>query len=167
MATLYDLANDYTTVIEGGFVVDTDTGEVFFDPSDIDELKYLLKDKIENVACYVKNELADAEALRAEELALAARRRLKERKAERLKEYMKACMESAGIKKVDMPRAVVSVRTSKRVEVTDESALKRCAPMCFKPQPDKLDKALLKKIMKEGGAVDGAELVESPYVILK
>ena len=37
--TLYELSTDLERVIDGGMVVDMDTGEVLFDEENLDELK--------------------------------------------------------------------------------------------------------------------------------
>lgn len=167
MATLYDISQDYLAVIEGGFVYDEETGEVIFSSDDIDQVKERLEDKLEAVGCYIKEQRAKSKAIREEENALADRRRVIDRKADRLEDYVLQSMEAVGMNKVDTPRVSLSTRNSSRVEVTDEEALRACAPMCFTPQPDKVDKKMLRKIMAEGGTVDGAELVDSPYIVLK
>ena len=53
-----------------------------------DELEVLAVEqtKIENTALYIKHLVADAKAIREEELALAERRRKKENKVDKLKE---------------------------------------------------------------------------------
>lgn len=167
MATLYEISQDYVHLIEGGFIIDEDTGEVLFDPSNIDDKEAELREKLESVSCFVKNLEAEAAAIKAEEESLAKRRKTKERKADRLRSYMLGCMDSTDLRKLDTPRASLSIRKSSRVEVTDEAALRQCAPMAFKPQPDKLDKTLLRKIMKEGGSVAGARLVDTESLVLK
>lgn len=167
MATLYELTEDFINVVNGAMVFDEKTGEIIFDESNLDDLEIALNEKLESTALFIKNEKSDITAIKAEEQALAARRKTKERKIEWLENYMLKCMESADIKKIDTPKVAISTRKSKRVEVTDEYALKQCAHVVFKPQPDKVDKTMLRKILNEGEDVAGAKLVENVSLIIK
>ena len=66
--------------------IDMETGEV-----DIEKYEQLAEEKdkkIENIACYYKALTAEAEAIKAEEKALAERRKVKENKAESLKKFL-------------------------------------------------------------------------------
>lgn len=167
MATLYELSEDFVHVMDGGTIIDDETGEVLFEPGDLESLGLEFNEKLESVALFVKNEQSDVDAIKAEEWTLAARRKVKEKRIERLREYMLKCMDATGTSKLDTPRVALSTRKSKRVEVTDETALRQCAPFVFKAQPDKLDKTLLRKIINEGAEVAGAELVENVTLQIK
>lgn len=167
MGTLYDISQDYVHLIEGGFIVDAETGEITFDSTNIDDKRDELGNKLESVACYIKNLLAEAEAIKAEENALAERRRAKERKADNLRDYMLNCMRLTDIRKLDTPRVLISTRKSQRLEVTDEELVRKYAPMVFNPQPDKLNKAKLRKIIKGGATVAGAELIDTETLQIK
>ena len=70
-------------------VTDPETGEIteeVFDQELLEGLKIQLAEKVDNVACWVKNLAAEAEAMRAEEAKLARRRKSVERKIESLKQ---------------------------------------------------------------------------------
>lgn len=161
MASLYEIGTIYNTVIDGGMVFDEDTGEVLFDAGNLEALEGELNEKLEACGLYVKNMKAEAEAIRAEEKALAERRRAKERKTERLKQYVLACMEQTGTESVETARVRLTTRQSQFVEVTDEDALYKAAPDYFVRQAPKVDKAGLRKALKEGEHIPGVALVDN------
>lgn len=63
---------------------DQETGEIF-DSKKMDQLEMARDTKIENIALYIKNLTADAEALKAEKQSFAERQKAAENKAEALK----------------------------------------------------------------------------------
>lgn len=85
---LYELAQMMDMVINGGLVFDEETGEVVFDPPNLEELEAALDAKIEACCIVVKETEAEAEAIKAEEKRLKARRERKEKEAARLREYV-------------------------------------------------------------------------------
>ena len=68
-------------------LVDPETGEIS-DFTKLEELSMARDQKLENVACWYKNLMAEAKAIRDEEKVLAERRQSAERKAESLKRYL-------------------------------------------------------------------------------
>ena len=142
-------------------LVDPETGEIL-DYEAFDQLQMEREAKLEGVACWIKNLVAEGAALRAEEVNLAERRRAVERKAERLKKYLG---EALGGEKFQTAKCAVSFRKTTRVEITDaRSVAEWCddnglgdlvvysAPSVSKPE--------LAKLLKIGEAIPGAELVE-------
>ena len=65
---------------------DQETGEIL-DSDRLDQLEMERDTKIENIALYIKNLTADAEALKAEKQSFAERQKAPENKAELLKKY--------------------------------------------------------------------------------
>lgn len=155
---LYELAQMMDMVINGGLVFDEETGEVVFDSSNLDELEAALDAKIEACCIVVKETEAEAEAIRAEERRLKARRERKEKEAARLREYVQRCMEQSGARKIDTPRACVSSRASKYVNVVDESKVPR-EYICEKVT-ESVDKKAVAAALKKGEAIPGCELSE-------
>lgn len=154
---LYEIDNRIEEVIERGFFLDEETGEVF-DADSLDDLKMARDEKLENCGLYVKNIKAEAAAIRAEEVKLAERRHAMERKAKSLEDYMLRSMERADMRKLETARCKLATRISKRVEVTDMDLI-----------PDEFvrtkiertaDKAAIKAALKTE-CVPGAVLVSS------
>ncbi len=76
--TLYEIDKAITDL------ADPETGEIT-DFEALDNLQMARDQKIENIACYYKNLVSDAEAIKAEKEALAERQKVAENKAARLK----------------------------------------------------------------------------------
>ena len=143
----------------------------------LDEMEEDIQVKAENVAVYIKEQLALAEKMKAEEDRLRARRKAKENTAAYLKKYLMNCMEAAHLKKIDMPRAVIS-RSDGRVslEIPDENAFIAWAESTdhndllkyAKPEPRK---DAIKSFIKSAGAdaiPEGLTMMTcKPYVTIK
>ena len=139
--------------------VDPETGEA--DTEKLDELMLMREEKLENLALWVKDLKAEADAIKAEEKALAERRQAKERKAESIKKYLEK--ELAG-QKFETSRAICSFRKSQKVEISDitkipDDYLKYSLPTA--------DKVAIKAAIKDGLTVEGAELVDSISMTIK
>jgi hypothetical protein len=139
--------------------VDPETGEA--DPEKLDELMLMREEKLEGLALWVKDLKAEADAIKAEEKALAERRQAKERKAESIKAYLEKVLAA---QKFETSRAVCSFRKSQKVEITDldkipDDYLRYSAPTA--------DKTAIKAAIKDGLIVEGAELVDSVTMSIK
>lgn len=157
MATLYEIATNLEEVINHGMVVDLETGEVLFDTADLDALNAALDSKLEACGLFIKNLEADAKAIREEEKALAKRRQVMERKAEKLRDYVSWCMDEFEIKKLDTPRLALSKRRSESVSITNEELI----PEQFFKVTKTVSKTDLRKALKAGEEIAGAEIVEN------
>ena len=142
-------------------LVDPETGEIL-DGEAFDQLQMEREAKLENVACWIKNLVAEGAALRAEEVNLAERRKLVERKVERLKKYLG---DALGGEKFQTAKCAVSFRKTSKVEVTDaRSVAAWCEDNGYgdlvayaAPSVSKTD---LSKLLKSGMEIPGAEIVE-------
>lgn len=144
--------------------VDPETGEIV-DPAALDALEMERSRKIRNIACWIKNLRSDAEQLRQQEQAFAARKRAKLNRAESLERYLKAYLNGEPVKDTEY---TVSWRNTKGSEVTDFYLL----PDKYKiPQEPRVDKmallADLKEAEKNGCAIPGAELVIGKSMTIK
>ena len=162
MAKLYEIDRRILQVIESGFALDEDTGEVW-ESEDLEALEAERNEKLEACALYIKKLEADAAAIRAEETALAERRRSKERRADSLRSYVAASMQAAGQSSLETARCYLRFRRSESVEVTDAEALP-AEMQSVKVTPNK---AAIRKALKAGHEVAGARLVENQNLQLK
>ena len=96
-------------------LVDDETGEIT-DEEAFDALQMARDQKIEGIGCYLKDSLAEAKAIKEEEGNLAARRKVVENRAERLKNLLAYALHG---EKWNSPRLKVSYRKSQTVEVSD------------------------------------------------
>lgn len=140
--------------------VDMETGEII-DPARLDELQMDRDTKIENIACWIKNLYADAEAFKTEKQSFADRQKAAENKAESLKKYLTNYL--AG-QKFSTPKVAISFRKTSSVNVTDISQLPEEFLKFADPTPDK---TAIKNAIKAGTAVTGAEIVEGQSISIK
>ena len=162
---LYDINEQLTNAIEYG--VDTETGEILDgqELSDkISEISMALDDKIENIACYIKNLLSDIEALKNEKKVLEQRAKTKENQAEYLKRYLSNFMIMNKIPKFETPKCKISFRKSAVVIIDDENKV----PNEYKKTNTevKIDKTELKKYLKNNKC-DGAHIEEKENIGVK
>ena len=162
---IYEINKAIEDILEDGFSVDEETGEVLFDESDLNALNAEISEKIENVACYIKNLTADISALKEEERNLNTRRKQKERKIESPRGYINYALGLSGRKALESPRCKVSYRKSSSVEVPDINALDK--NYITEVIELKADKTAIKNAIKEGKEVAGASIVERQNLQIK
>lgn len=131
----------------------------------LDKLVIERDTKIENVALYYKNLMAEAVALKAEEESFAKRKKSCENKAEYFKEYLKSALLAQGESKFVSTKASISFRKSEQVQVLDESVI----PIDFKREKTtiEIDKAAIKDAIKQGEIIKGAELITNYNIQIK
>ena len=170
MSSLYEIEKSIIELLENGFnaaCVDPDTGEI--DETKAAEYLETLQlergEKVENIAIYIKTLDSDAAAIKAEEKNLAARRQAKERKAERMREYLKSSMLAFGDKKFETARVALSFRTSRQVIIAD---LEKLDKAFIKEKVEyAADKTAIKKAIEGGALVDGAYIEEKQNLNIK
>ena len=146
--------------------VDLETGEII-DTEQLDKLQMERDTKLENVACWIKDLKAEAEALKNEKQALAERQRVAENKANSLKKYLAYALDG---KKFSTAKCAVSFRTTESVEVTTEGIenLMRDGKddlLTYKtPEPNK---TAIKQALKDGLSVAGVQLIQNISTIIK
>ena len=140
--------------------IDLETGEII-DTEQLDKLTMEREAKLENVACWIKELKAEAEALKAEKMAFAKRQQVAENKMESLKKYLAYALDGQAFKTT---RASVTFRKSQAVEIDDIYKLDENYLRYKEPEADK---TAIKEALKQGKTVAGATLVENTSVIIK
>ena len=140
--------------------VDMETGEII-DGDRLNELQMAFDDKVENIALWIKNLLAEAEAVKAEKNNLAKRQQVCENKAKSLKEYLSKFL--AG-EKFKTSKVSISYRKSESVEVEDITKL---GNDYLKYSDPTVDKTKVKKALKDGVELEGVKLVENNSIQIK
>lgn len=140
--------------------IDLETGEII-DTEQLDKLTMGREAKLENVACWIKELKAEAEALKAEKMAFAKRQQVAENKMESLKKYLAYALDGQAFKTT---RASVTFRKSQAVEIADIWKLDENYLRYKEPEADK---TAIKEALKAGQTVAGATLVENTSVIIK
>lgn len=134
----------------------------------LDALQMERDKKVESVACWIKDLKAEAEAIRAEEIALADRRHTLENNIERLKGYLAYALQG---QKFETPKCSVSWRRIKAAEIDDAV----CMTYIIKHHRDdlltfsepKLARKAITDALKAGEAIEGATLVERTSAQIK
>lgn len=131
-----------------------ETGELI-DPERLDRLQMEREAKLEGVACWIKNLLSDANAIKAEKEALAEREAKCRKKAEQLKGYLAYAL---GGEKFSTAKCAVSFRKSESVEVEDLTLVP--AELLRVKNSYEADKTAIKAAIKAGQEINGCRLVE-------
>ena len=147
--------------------VDEETGEIIENNSfeEVEQLMIERDEKIENIGAYIKNLVAEADALKVEEKSLADRRKAKENKIERLKEYLANSMLMAGQTKFESAKVALSFRRSTSVNILDLDAV----PEEYRKVKTEIsaDKTAIGKLLKAGEQIAGTELIEKQSLQIK
>ena len=143
-------------------VVDTESGEII-DLEAIAALERERDKKIENLGCWYKNLLADAEALKAQKNAFAEREKAAKAKAESLKGFLGRYLNG---KKFETAKVAMSFRKSEAVEF-DAKCIGDVPEEFLKFKDPELDKVAVKKAIKAGETVPGCELVARQNLQIK
>lgn len=143
---------------------DPETGELLCDYEQLEALMMARETKLENVALYIKNKTAEAEAIKQEKLALEKRQQQANRKIERAKAFLEQYL--AGQKLVT-PRVAVSWRKSEVVELGMGFFSTDVNERFLRYRDPEPDKAAIKAALKAGEDVPGAELVARQNMQIK
>lgn len=162
---LYTVADQYLADVSKLEEMDLDD-QTFADT--LESLSGDLEVKATNVAMFVRNLEASADAIKQAEKQMADRRKALEAKAERIRSYLLDNMLRVGISKIDTPYFSLSVRKNPpAVEVINLDAIPDeyldIPPL---PQPV-LNKNRLKDDLKNGVIVEDAKLTQSHSLQIK
>lgn len=142
-------------------LVDPETGEIQ-DWDAFEALQMARDQKIENVACWYKNLITEATAIKAEEDVLKKRREKLETQAKRKLEYLQNAL--CG-QKFATARCEISFRKTTKVVLEDERAAIDWAQShgrddLLRYTAPAVNKAEMAKVLKEQVEIPGAALVE-------
>ena len=145
-------------------LVNPETGEIA-DFEALDNLTMARDEKIENIAMWIKNLIAESKAIRDEEKSLAERRRTSENKVESLQKYLEQTLSGD---KFSTAKVAISYRKSTAVEIADEETFTKTAcPSYLVYQPAKIDRKAIADALKAGAAIEGATLIERNNIQIK
>lgn len=146
--------------------VDEETGEALFDLDELAGLQMEREQKVENLALAVKNYRAEAAAIKAEEEALAKRRKAVENAEKRALDYLKYISAGEGFKSA---RVAVSFKETKSVKVLDGFVAwaKENAPDLLRVKEPEANRVEIGKRLKAGEHFDFAEYETNTSVTIK
>jgi len=160
--SLFEIDADIRAFLDGLYYsVDEDGTLPEADFEKINELNAERDRKIDNIALYYKECIADAAALKAESDKLKARAEIATNKAERLKKYLAQSMDG---KPYESARNKISWRSSQSVEIDEDQLPKK---YFIKKTTEAPDKKGLKELLKSGKKIKGARLVDNNNIQIK
>lgn len=179
MSRLFEISNDFAALfdqLDAFDEIEEDemreaAQQAWYDTLEGIETEFELK--AENVAQYIKALRKEAEDIREEEQALAARRRAKEKRVKSLTDYLMACMKQIHREKIETAKCKLSIRrNAESVQVADEDALARQLAALgrsdlIRVKPPELDKTAVKKALQAGEIISGAALGRTESLIIK
>ena len=125
-----------------------------------------MEEKAINVAKFMRNIEATANAIKEAETAMAKRRKALENRASWMKDYLKGSMEHTGITKIECPYFKLSIQKNPvSVSILNEKSI----PEKFKEQVTswKIDKTAIKEAIKSGESIPGAELINGTRLAIR
>ena len=163
MRALYDIDQEILDC------VDMETGEIL-DSEKLDALQMEREEKLEGVALWVKDLNAEAEAVKAEADKLTARKKSLDNKVAQLKQWLLYALNG---EKLKTPRCNVYQTHSTRLAVADEAGLVKFLQTLEEPErflklrEPELRKDEIKKAVKDGYEIPGAEIETTESVVIK
>lgn len=163
--SLYQIASEFRDMVD--HLTNTqDDAQAIADT--IEAESYPLEVKAQNVAYAIRNLEASAAAIKQAEQDMAERRKRIEKRAEQVRDYLKQCMELAGISKIDCPHFQLSIQKNPPSVDVFEPALVPAEFMSMpEPPPPSPDKAAIKMAIKVGRDVPGATLTTGTRLAIK
>lgn len=196
MESLYEMTNQFEELFnsyeaiadmqfapdgEGGYLDDDgnpvdpaavreEMAQAWFDTLDGMELE--IQEKAESVALYIKKLNYEIKAIKAEKSGLDARLKSKEKSCKNMLEYLKNCLEAAKLKKIETPRAAISIRNNpESVEIADEKSFIGWAQDnnddLLRYKDPEVNKTAVKQLLKAGEEVPYAKLIRTQSLNIK
>ena len=163
---LYEISRAMLDVIESGYSVDEETGEIIFDSADLNDLNAERDSKLEACALYFKNLQAEADAIKAERDRLDARLKAKQRMADRMKQYILTNMLALNDMAFETPTVDIRIRRNSFVDVACEpDALPR--EYQRRKMTVTADKTALKRALQAGERIPGVMMAERESLTIK
>ena len=157
--TLYEIDQNIMSLLN-------EDGEIT-DPEAFDALQITRSEKLEGIACWIKNLNADIKAIKDEEERLKERRIHLVNKVSSLSGYLEHALNG---EKFSTPRVAISYRTSSAVEITDNVAFVDWAKsydpslLHIKAEPTK---TAIKNALNGGMEIPLAQIVERKSMQVK
>jgi len=159
---LYEIDKNIESVVENGFSVDEETGELLFTADDLEQLQIDRTTKLEAMALVVKNYRALAEDIKAEENSLKDRREGILKRVEYLSNLLANSLDGA---KFETSKCAISYRKSSKVIVDENVELpEEYIKTTVKTEPNKTE---IKNALKQGIEINGCHIEEISNIQIK
>lgn len=163
--TLYQIADQYLQDMQ--LLLERDLDEQTFNDT-LESLSGELEVKATNVAMFVRNLEASAEAIKEAEKQMADRRKSIEAKADKIRSYLLENMQRTGIKKIETAYFSITVKNNPESLIVEPDAeIPKTYYYQPEPPPPVLDKVTLKKDLQLGAQVPGCRLERKQRIEIK
>ena len=165
--SLYKISGNYLQALD--FLTDPDSDIPMQTVTDtMEALGGELEDKAVNVAKFLRNMEATAEAIKAAEAEMAKRRKAIETRVSWLKNYLKTNMESTGVSKIECPYFKLSIaKNPAALDIFDNDAIPDEYKRTETVTVEHIDKAAIKTAISSGHEVTGARITNGTRLVIK
>lgn len=153
MASIYELNKDYAEL--SAMLEAAETEEEIQEIQDtLEMINVSIEEKLENTGKFIKNTESDITGIKAEIERLTAMKKTKENFVERLKNNVEFALKEKGLETLTVGTFKAGYRKSESVEIINLDVI----PADFTKVEIKADKTAIKKALKAGETVEGAEI---------
>lgn len=153
MSSIYELNKDYAELSAMLEAAETPE-EIEAVQNTLEMLNLSIEEKIENTGKFIKNTESDITGIKAEIERLTAMKKTKENFVERLKNNVEFALKEKGLETLTVGTFKAGYRKSESVEIINLDVI----PADFTKVEIKADKTAIKKAIKAGEVVEGAEV---------
>ena len=164
---LYKIKQNYLKALDD-LEIDEETGEII-NFEEVEAIVGNMEEKIENVACYIKNLSLLRDGIKNERQTLAKREKALDKKIEYLKNTIEDCMLSIGKTKFETEKVKITFRKTTVTEIFEgflNWAMIHAEKLLNYKEPEP-SKTAIKEAIKNGEDVQFAALVEKQNIQLK
>lgn len=127
-----------------------------------------LEEKCVNVALFVRNLEASAEAIKVARQQMDERRKAIESKADAVRKYLKDNMQRCGISKIESPYFALTLKKNPPAVIIDDAEAIPSDYMVTPPAPPPApDKKLIAQALKDGYTVPGCHIEQAERLEIK
>lgn len=153
MSSIYTLNKDYAELSAMLEAAETEE-EIQSIQDTLEMINVSIEEKLENTGKFIKNTESDITGIKAEIERLTAMKKTKENFVERLKNNVEFALKEKGLETLTVGTFKAGYRKSESVEIINLDVI----PADFTKVEIKADKTAIKKAIKAGEVVEGAEV---------
>lgn len=153
MSSIYELNKDYAELSAMLETAETEE-EIQAIQDTLEMINVSIEEKLENTGKFIKNTESDITGIKAEIERLTAMKKTKENFVERLKNNVEFALKEKGLETLTVGTFKAGYRKSESVEIINLDVI----PADFTKVEIKADKTAIKKALKAGETVEGAEI---------
>ena len=153
MSSIYELNKDYAELSAMLEAAETEE-EIQAIQDTLEMINVSIEEKLENTGKFIKNTESDITGIKAEIERLTAMKKTKENFVERLKNNVEFALKEKGLETLTVGTFKAGYRKSESVEIINLDVI----PADYTKVEIKADKTAIKKALKAGETVEGAEI---------